>query len=277
MIYNEDCLQFCHKQADNSFDIILADPPYNIGKNFGNKSDKQKFTNYIEWSSEWLQEFERIIKSSGTIYIYGFSEILAHISVLTKSEVRWLIWHYTNKNTPGSKFWNRSHESILCISKNSKDRIFNLDDVREDYSEIFLKNSAGKIRKNTKGRFGDQETVYKANANGALPRDVIKIPALAGGAGMSERIIWCDDCDDVFLGKHECKNIESHPTQKPIKLTEKLLKACLNKDRETKLYIPFGGSGSECLTAEKMKLNWEATEINKKYVARTEKLINKYK
>ena len=74
-----------------------------------------------------------------------------------------------------------------------------------------MKNAAGKVRKPTKGRFSDgtKETVYKANENGALPRDVIKVSALAGGAGKKERV--------------------DHPTQKPLNLCDTLIKASLNK------------------------------------------------
>ena len=195
-ILNEDCIAGMKSMSDESVDIIICDPPYNIGKDFGNNSDKQTMDEYLEWCDQWIAECFRIIKPKGSVFIYGFSEILAFLRVRISHHVRWLVWHYTNKNTPTAKFWCRSHESILCCSKNSRPQ-FNRDDVREPYTEGFIKNAAGKTRKATKGRFsnGETETVYKAHANGALPRDVIKISALAGGAGKKERV--------------------DHPTQKP--------------------------------------------------------------
>jgi site-specific DNA-methyltransferase (adenine-specific) len=160
--------------------------------------------------------------------------------------VRWLIWHYTNKVTPSLNFWQRTHESILCCYKQKP--VFNRDDVREPYTDGFLKGAAGKVRKSTKGRFsnGETETVYTAHENGALPRDVIKVPALAGGAGKKERV--------------------DHPTQKPISLCETLFKAARNKDGDTLAVIPFAGSGSECVAAKKLFINYIAFEINKNYV-----------
>ena len=154
VIHHEDCVAGMKKCPDGFADIVLCDPPYNIGKDFGNNSDKQSMADYLDWCKEWVTECLRILKPSGTLYIYGFSEILARIQVLLPDDVnvRWLIWHYTNKNTPTLKFWQRSHESILCVWKGKGYPHFNLDDVREPYTDSYLKNAAGKTRKATQGR-----------------------------------------------------------------------------------------------------------------------------
>lgn len=245
-IINDDCITGMKKLQADSVDIIICDPPYNIGKDFGNDSDKQEMDKYLVWCEEWISECIRILKPKGTLYIYGFSEILAFIRVRININVRWIIWHYTNKVTPSLNFWQRTHESILCCYKEKP--LFNRDDVREPYTDSFLKNAAGKVRKATKGRFsnGEKETVYTAHENGALPRDVIKISALAGGAGKKERV--------------------NHPTQKPLELCEKLIKASKNKDGETLLVVPFAGSGSECVAAKKNEINYIGYEINEDYV-----------
>lgn len=245
-IYNEDCLIGMKKLASESVDIIICDPPYNIGKDFGNDSDKQTMDEYLVWCDKWISECLRILKPTGTLYIYGFSEILAFIRVRITCNVRWLVWHYTNKVTPSLNFWQRTHESILCCTKQKP--VFNRDDVREPYTEGFLNNAAGKVRKATKGRFskGDKETTYTAHEGGALPRDVIKVPALAGGAGKKERV--------------------DHPTQKPLALCDILIKAALNKDGKTTLVVPFVGSGSECVSAKKNTVDYIGFEINPDYV-----------
>lgn len=237
---------------DNSAQIIIADPPYNIGKDFGNESDKQPIDEYLKWCEEWIKECLRILKPNGTMFIYGFSEILALILSKIPYDInrRWIIWHYTNKNVASLNFWQRSHESILVLWKNTK--IFNRDDIREAYTDGFLHGAAGKERTATKGRFsnGKKTTKYTAHPNGALPRDVIKIPALAGGAGMKERV--------------------NHPTQKPIALCEKLLLSCKQPNTEGYVLVPFAGSGSECVAAKKLGLPFVGIELNEEYV----KLIN---
>ena len=257
VILKMDCIEGMKKLVDSSVDIIIADPPYNIGKNFGNDSDKQEMNKYLEWCDKWIEQGFRILKPKGTMFIYGFSEILAFIRVRIdlSYNVRWLVWHYTNKNTPTAKTWCRSHESILCCSKD-KHPIFNRDDVREPYTEGFVKNAAGKTRKATKGRFsnGEKETVYKAHANGALPRDVIKVSALAGGAGKKERV--------------------DHPTQKPLELCEKLIKSAIDKENSNLIVVPFAGSGSECVASKKLGFNFIGYEINPEYVELCRKRIS---
>jgi len=244
-VLNENCIIGMKKLETESADIIICDPPYNIGKDFGNNSDKQEMETYLGWCDEWIAECIRILKPNGTLYIYGFSEILAFIRVRIRTNVRWIIWHYTNKVTPSLNFWQRTHESILCCYKDKPH--FNRDDVREPYTDTFLKNAAGKVRKATKGRFsnGDKETTYTAHKNGALPRDVIKISALAGGAGKKERV--------------------DHPTQKPLELCTKLIKASKNGE-DTLLVVPFAGSGSECVAAKKENINFIGYELNEDYV-----------
>lgn len=134
-IHNEDCIFGMKKIRDESVDIIICDPPYNIGKDFGNDSDKQKMDDYLLWCDSWIAECLRILKPQGTLYIYGFSEILAFIRTRISCNVKWLVWHYTNKVTPSLNFWQRTHESILCCYKDKP--VFNRDDVREPYTETF--------------------------------------------------------------------------------------------------------------------------------------------
>ena len=114
------------KMKDESVDIIICDPPYNIGKDFGNDSDKQKMDDYLVWCDTWIKECIRILKPKGTLYIYGFSEILAFIRVRINIRVRWIVWHYTNKVTPSLNFWQRTHESILCCYKDKRRLIYRL-------------------------------------------------------------------------------------------------------------------------------------------------------
>lgn len=267
-----DCIEGMKQIPDNSIDTIVADPPYNIGKDFGNDSDKQEMGKYLKWSQEWISEAYRTLTDGGSMFIYGFSEILAHIFVgIPHNKKKWLVWHYTNKTVPSLKDWQRSHESIIHVWKGDK-KTFNLDDVREQYTDSFLKNAAGKVRKSTKGRFsnGEKETIYQANVNGALPRDVFKVPALAGGAGSVERWFYCHECEEAFYPKekvnHENHSTFNHPTQKPFELTRKLFLSSIPKDSKPKVMIPFAGSGSELVVAKSLGCDFVGFELNDDYV-----------
>ena len=269
-----DVLTGFRSLKETTADIILADPPYNIGKDFGNNFDKLEITAYVAWSKQWITEAIRVLKDTGTLYIYGFSEILAMLSVEIELPKRWLVWHYTNKNAASNPFWQRSHESIIVAWKDTAQRIFNKDAVREEYTETFLKNAAGKKRAATKGRFGQQETIYQAHEGGALPRDVIKVPALAGGAGRNERFLYCKTCNTLSLHRDQhanCVTVE-HPTQKPIKLTQKLLMA--SKPPEGgQVVVPFAGTGSELLMAKQLGMEAVGFDINEDYCTMANLLI----
>ena len=253
-----------------SFDVIIADPPYNIGKNFGNNYDQMSLPDYINWSMKWIETCRQLLAPKGVMYVYGFPEILAHLAVqLPLEKQRWLQWHYTNKAVPSSKFWQRSHESILCLWRQDEVRpVLEIDQIREPYTDTFLKGAAGKERAGTQSRYGrsGRKTVYRAHEMGALPRDVIKVPALAGGAGCVERWFMCHDCDDkVFPPKelryHRSHNILKHPTQKPSELTRRLLRSRVNGAPANAL-IPFAGSGSECVVAKEEGIDFLGIEIN---------------
>jgi site-specific DNA-methyltransferase (adenine-specific) len=182
------------------------------------------------------------------MFVFGFSENLALILTRIPLSInrRWIIWHYTNKNVASLNFWQRSHESILVLWKH--DKVFHRDDVREPYTEGFLHGAAGRERTATVGRFskGTKTTTYTAHPGGALPRDVIKIPALAGGAGMNERV--------------------NHPTQKPLALCDRLIKSCKQPATDGYVFVPFAGSGSECLAAKRNGLPFIGVELNLEYV-----------
>jgi site-specific DNA-methyltransferase (adenine-specific) len=267
-----DCIEGMKQIPDNHIHTIISDPPYNIGKDFGNDSDKQEMGEYLKWSQEWISEGYRTLVDGGSMFIYGFSEILAHIFVgIPHNKKKWLVWHYTNKTVPSLKDWQRSHESIIHVWKGEK-KNFNLDDVREQYTDSFLKNAAGKVRKATKGRFssGEKETIYLANKNGALPRDVFKVPALAGGAGSVERWFYCFDCEEAFHPKekenHDEHKTFNHPTQKPFDITRKLLLSSIPKDEKPRVLVPFSGSGSELVVAKSMGCDFVGFELNEDYV-----------
>lgn len=273
VVHCGDVLDVLSAVGDGVFDIVIADPPYNIGKDFGNNRDKLRMEDYLHWCDKWIGECFRLAKPGAPVYVYGFAEILAHVAVRHPPEKqRWLVWHYTNKTVPSSKFWQRSHESVLCLWRGRQPAI-NIDAVREEYTPTFLNGAAGKVRKDMHCRYGRAgvKTIYKAHPKGALPRDVIKTPALAGGAGYVERWFFCKTCDRLCTpqesGAHQEHNIIKHPTQKPLAISERLIaSATTNSGRRPQVLIPFAGSGSECIAARRLGADFYAAEINPDYV-----------
>lgn len=260
------------KRFKIKFDVIIADPPYNIGKDFGNNKDCMPLEDYVQWTLNWIEDCLELLDENALLYLYGFPEIIARISAqFPLDKQRWLVWHYTNKTIPSSNFWQRSHETILCLWKLSNQRPgLEIDQIREPYTSNYIR-CAGRERKNTPSRFGSNgvSTTYNAHENGALPRDVIKVPALAGGAGRTERWFMCRSCDRTLyrpeeLNNHRNHDILKHPTQKPKELTKRLIKSRINGSGG-KVLIPFAGSGSECVVAQELKLKFLGLEINPEY------------
>jgi site-specific DNA-methyltransferase (adenine-specific) len=109
---------------------------------------------------------------------------------------------------------------------------------------------------------------------------VIKIPALAGGAGMVERWFLCKTCNGVFeprqLKKHNGHEIEKHPTQKPIEISRKLILSAMPRKNGVVL-VPFVGTGSECAAAKKLGQSYIGFEINPNYIKLAEKRLQSIK
>ena len=131
-IFVGDSIQWLSTLQSETVDLIIADPPYNIKKAEWDTFESQQA--YVEWSLKWIEQAARILKPNGTLYVCGFSEILADLKLPALKffeGCRWLVWHYKNKANLHSD-WGRSHESILHFRK-SKAFTFNIDDVRIPY------------------------------------------------------------------------------------------------------------------------------------------------
>ncbi len=240
-LYNLDVIKFFKSIEEESVDLIFADPPYNIKKAEWDTFQSQK--QYVEWSMMWIKEAHRVLKPTGTLYICGFSEILADIkwaaSHLFKG-CKWLVWFYRNKANLGNDF-GRSHESILHFRK-SNEFTFNIDEVRIPYNEHTLKYPVHPQAETSQYNNGNgKKYVWEPNPKGAKPKDVLEIPTLSNGSW--EKTI--------------------HTTQKPVELVRKLV---LSSSNENDIVVdPFGGSGTTYGVAEAFNRKWLGTELEKEY------------
>jgi len=239
-LYNLDVLEFFKMLPFRSIHLIFADPPYNIKKAEWDTFESQK--KYIDWSLKWIKEAERVLHPTGSLYICGFSEILADIkwaaSHLFKG-CKWLVWYYRNKANLGND-WGRSHESLLHFRK-SKKFIFNINEVRIPYNAHTLRYPVRPQAKSSQYSNGKKEYVWSPNPDGAKPKDVFELPTLSNHSW--EKTV--------------------HPTQKPIELVKKVILASSNQD--SLIVDPFGGSGTTYAIAEALKRRWLGTEINMEY------------
>ncbi|MHB1334325.1 MAG: DNA-methyltransferase [Candidatus Humimicrobiaceae bacterium] len=239
-LYLGDCIEVMQSLQDESVDLVFADPPYNINKADWDHFDSQK--DYIDWSISWIKEVSRILKPTGSLYICGFSEILADIkSPVMKFfyDCRWIIWHYKNKACFAND-WGRSHESILHFRK-SKNHKFNIQDIRIPYSEHTLKYPTHPQAVTSQYGSGKQH-YWEPNPDGAKPKDVLEIPTTCNG--MHEKT--------------------PHPTQKPEELLRKILFA--SSDENDTIFDPFVGSGTTVVCAEQLKRKWIGCDLSNEYL-----------
>ena len=132
-IIHGNSLNYLKSVESNSVDLIIADPPYNLNKNYGNNSDSQTFDEYIDFTKKWISESKRILKPNGTIYVFmGFRFISYLYQILEKENgmnfINWICWHYT-QGIGKKKGFSPRHDDILMFSK-GKSHTFNLDSIR---------------------------------------------------------------------------------------------------------------------------------------------------
>jgi site-specific DNA-methyltransferase (adenine-specific) len=222
-----------------SVDLVVADPPYNIGKSSWDRFDSQE--EYLAWNKRWVDAAYAALRPTGTLYLMGFSEILARILVAVEEpwfRTRWLVWFYRNKANLRDD-WGRSHESVLVLRK-GKTFTFNTDPVRIPYNRHTTKYPA-RTQAKTSQYGGERKDRWTPHPLGARPRDVLEIPVLSNGT----------------------KEKTAHPTQKPVQLIRRLVLASSN---EGDLVVdPFCGSGTTAFVAETHGRRWVTCELDKSY------------
>lgn len=128
-----DSITELRKLESETFDLVIADPPYNLGKDYGNNHDIKGFEEYLVFSKIWLNEIHRILKPHGTIYVFMGFRFISYLYDILDRELgmffnSWIVWHYT-QGMGKTKGFSPRHDDILMFTK-SKDFIFNLDDIR---------------------------------------------------------------------------------------------------------------------------------------------------
>ena len=128
-----DAVELFKGIKNNSVDLIVADPPYNLGKDYGNNHDLKDFDEYIKFTKQWLSEAKRVLKPTGTIYVFMGVRFISYLYDVMERDLHlsfnsWIVWHYT-QGLGKTKGFSPRHDDILMFSKSAKYK-FNLDDVR---------------------------------------------------------------------------------------------------------------------------------------------------
>lgn len=249
MVILGNCLDVLSKIKDESIDLIFADPPYNIGKDFGNNKDSWKTQeDYLSWCKKWIDECYRVLKKNGTFYFMTSTQNMPFLDVYVSQNYNVLsriVWTYDSSGVQSKKNFGSLYEPILMTNKSEKNKYtFN-------YKDILVEAKTGAERK-----------LIDYRKTPPQPYNTKKVP---GNVWKFNRVRFLMD------------EYENHPTQKPEKLLERIILASSN---EGDLVLdPFSGTFTTSAVAIKNNRNAIGIELNKDFykigIRRTE-ISNEY-
>lgn len=230
-----DCIDELKKLPSDSARLIIADPPYNLGPAFGIEKEYVRSHDWIPWIREWLAECERVLAPGGSIFVYGIHHYIGFVQVelynLGLDYRRMIVWNYENGWSRSTKTLATHYEPLLWFSKGSD---YTYHPIREPYKSTDRLKHA--ITKNGK--------VWTPHPDGRMAGDVWQFPVLAGRRFKDERT--------------------EHPTQKPLSLTDRIIRHF--SDEGDLVVVPFAGSGTECVSAARNRRHYWGCDIKPEYV-----------
>ena len=247
-IYFADVIDFLNHLDDDSIDLAVVDPPYNLNKgdwdNF--KSEKE----YFDFTFKWLNLLISKLKKTGSMYLFNTAYNSAIIlSFLKNKDViykNWITWYKKDGFSSTKKKYVNAQETILFYTRSNK-HTFNYDDIRLPYlstDRISHAVTTG-ILKNGKRWF--------PNPNGKLCNDVWEITSQRHKEKLNGKV-----------------QTLSHPTVKPFEMVERIIKASSN-EQDIVLDL-FSGSGMTSIVCKKLNRNFIGCELNENYIANLERL-----
>lgn len=240
LILEGDCINKLGKIPAESVDLIVTDPPFNIGKDYGKYKDKLKKENYLEWCKNWLSECIRVLKSGGALYLFNYPENNAYLMPFLDERLtfkRWMTWHYPTNTGMSPTNFTRSQHSILFYIKGEEPKIFNKNEIAEPYRNPNDKRIQERIKNGSRGK---------------TPYDVFQF--------------------NIVKNVNKEKTI--HPCQLPKDLVKIFIKA---SSKEGDIVLdPFGGSFTTAVCAKELSRNSISIELNPVFCEIGKKRLNSF-
>lgn len=235
-IYWGDALEVLRDHVPSaSIDLIFADPPYNIGKNFEGFLDKwASEKDYLEWCYLWLSLCLDKLKPSGSLYLMASTQCMPYLDVFLRDRVSILsriVWHYDSSGVQAKNYYGSVYEPILFCVKDKKQYTFNNGEIQVE------------------ARTGAQRKLIDYRKKTPAPYNYQKVPGN----------VWTFPRVRYRMGEYE-----EHPSQKPEVLLERIIKASTNPG-DTVL-DPFSGTFTTSAVGQKLGRNTIGIELQEKYV-----------
>lgn len=250
LIANIDTMRFLGNIQDKSVSLIFADPPYNLGKDFGNDSDSWKDRDaYFEWCYRWIDECFRVLKDDGTFYLMNSTQNIPYINIYLQKKyniVNDIVWAYDSSGVQSKRKYGSLYEPIIMATKSEKSKYtFNANDILVE------------------AKTGSQRKLIDYRKNPPQPYNTQKVPGN----------VW-----DFSRVRFKMDEYENHPSQKPEGLLQRIILASSNVDDI--VLDPFGGSFSTAAVAIKNNRRVISTDLNYDYFKiglRRSRLFTEYK
>ena len=235
-IYWGDSINILQNQIlDESIDLIFVDPPYNIGKNFNGLKDKWKNEDdYLSWCYQWIDLCIQKLKPSGSMYIMTSTQFMPYFDIFIRKKMDILsriVWSYDSSGVQAKNYYGSMYEPILFCVKDKNNYTFNAKD-------IMVEAKTGSKRKLID---------YRKN-----PPQVYSSEKVPGN-------VW-----DFARVRYRMDEYENHPTQKPIALLDRIIKASSNEG-DTVL-DPFSGTFTTGFVAKQLNRKSISIEIQEEYL-----------
>lgn len=206
---------------DASVDLIFADPPYNIGKVFGECKDQWPSDEaYAEWCSSWLDLCLQKLSPSGSMYVMSSTQCIPYLDLYLRNKIEILsriVWSYDSSGVQAKQYFGSMYEPILFCVKNKKNYTFNADDILVE-AKTGAKRKLIDYRKPTPSPYNCEK----------VPGNVWEFPRV----------------------RYRMPEYEEHPTQKPEALLERIVRASSNPG--DLVLDPFSGTFTTSAVAQKL-------------------------
>lgn len=256
-----DAVSEMSKMEPNCVDLIIADPPYNLGKDYGNNHDIQGFDQYLVFSKEWLSQAHRILKPTGTLYVFMGFRFISYFYDMLDRDLKmffnsWIVWHYT-QGTGKTRGFSPRHDDILMFTKSTSFK-FNLDAVRVPQKYYRERNNMRGANPGDVWQFSHVH--YCHNDRQAHPTQKPE--------GLIERMVLAssDEGDlivDPFCGSGTTLRVCQQTTRQAVGIE-------INPDYVTmakaRLTMPFTGFDSLDPRMERVPMDLKAPEIRAEYL-----------
>ena len=244
-LYQGDNLAILRSLPDESVDLICTDPPFNTGKDWGAFSDKWEggLKGYLKFMEVRVVECRRVLKDTGSLYLHCDPTASHYLKLVMdavfgeKNFRNEIVWFYQGTGQPQNAF-KRKHDNIFFYAK-SKDSFFSDVDSSEPISDF----------SKSKYTHEDEKGKYKEirHNDGSIHRQYIR-------SHQRMRDVW-----EIPIINAMAKERLGYPTQKPIALYERMIKASSNQS-DTVL-DPFAGSGTTLDAAESLGRQWIGIDV----------------